>query len=195
MLSISNDPGERVDGTKDRILSAAASCVRDFGIERVTLAEIARRARVSRPTIYRRWPDTQAILAALLTQRVAGVLREIPSAGVDRAAIVDRVVAVAGRLRDDDLLMAVLHSAPEFAMVYIVERLGTSQQLLIDALAADLKSAQAGGSVRPGDPCQLATMVLLIAQSTIQSAQIVEPILPADVLAAELARALNGYLR
>jgi AcrR family transcriptional regulator len=195
MLSISNDPSERADGTKDRILSAAASCVRDFGIERVTLAEIARRARVSRPTIYRRWPDTQAILAALLTQRVAGVLREIPSAGVDRAAIVDRVVAVATRLRDDDLLMAVLHSAPEFAMVYIVERLGTSQQLLIDALAADLKSAQAGGSVRPGDPCQLATMVLLIAQSTIQSAQIVEPILPADVLAAELARALNGYLR
>jgi AcrR family transcriptional regulator len=195
MLSISNEYGEGADGTKERILAAAASCVRDFGIERVTLAEIARRARVSRPTIYRRWADTQSILAALLTQRIAGVLQDTPAGGTDRAAIVERVVAVATRLRDDDLLTAVLHSAPQFAMVYITERLGTSQQLLIDALAADLKTAQAEGSVRAGEPRQLAAMVLLVAQSTIQSAQIVEQILPAEPLAAELTRVLNGYLR
>jgi hypothetical protein len=40
----------------------------------------------------------------------------------------------------------------------------------------------------------MATMVLLIAQSTIQSARIVEPMLDADALAAELAYSLNGYL-
>ena len=40
MLSISN--AESVD-VGDRILAAAASCVRDFGMDRVTLAEIARR--------------------------------------------------------------------------------------------------------------------------------------------------------
>ncbi|MET0700285.1 MAG: helix-turn-helix domain-containing protein [Mycobacterium sp.] len=189
MLSISNatDVGER-------ILTAAASCVLDFGIDRVTLAEVARRARVSRPTIYRRWPDTQSLLAALLTIRVTDVLRQVPLTGADRAAIVDRVIAVAAELRRDEIIMAVLHSAPELAMTYIADRLGTSQHILIDALAADLKIAQAGGSVRPGDPGQLAAMVLLITQSTIQSAQIVEDILPTEALAAELARALNGYL-
>ncbi|MGB7872114.1 MAG: TetR family transcriptional regulator, partial [Mycobacterium sp.] len=41
MLSISNASVEV------RILAAAASCVIDFGVERVTLAEIARRAGVS----------------------------------------------------------------------------------------------------------------------------------------------------
>lgn len=182
------------DETGDRILAAAASCVRDFGIDRVALAEIARRARVSRPTIYRRWPDTRAILAALLTQRVTGVLRDIPAVGTDRAAVVRRVVAAAAALRDDDLVMAVLHSAPELAMVYIAERLGTSQQILIDALAADLAGAQAGGTVRAGDPRRLATMVLLIAQSTIASARIVESILTPDDLAGELTDVLNGYL-
>ncbi len=190
MLSISNAR----PAVEERILAAAASCVRDYGIERVTLAEIARRARVSRPTIYRRWPDSQAILAALLTRRVTEVAAEVPSTGSGRAAIVARIVAVAERLGRDELLMAVMHSAPEFAMTYISERLGTSQQLLIDALAADLGAAQADGSVRAGDPRQLATMVLLITQSTIQSAQIVEPILPAEALALELGRALNGYL-
>jgi len=190
MLSISNE-----SDVGDRILVAAASCVRDYGIDRVTMAEIARRARVSRPTIYRRWPDTQSVLAELLTRRVTGVLSDIPRTGNDRTAIVQRVVAVAARLRDDDLITAVLHSAPEMAMVYIAERLGTSQQILIDALAADLQAAQADGSVRAGNPRQLAAMVLLIVQSTIQSGQIVESILPPGTLAEELAHTLNGYLR
>ena len=37
-------------------------------------------------------------------------------------------------------------------MVYIAERLGTSQQILIDAVAADLKLAQEEGSVRRRRP-------------------------------------------
>ncbi|MCV7224952.1 TetR/AcrR family transcriptional regulator [Mycolicibacterium komossense] len=189
MLSISNAPE-----IGDRILAAAASCVVDFGVDRVTLAEIARRARVSRPTIYRRFPDTQSILTALLTSRVVAVLDEVPQTGADRAAIVDRVIGVAARLRDDEIIMAVLHSAPELAMTYIAERLGSSQQILIDALAADLAVAQAGGSVRAGDPGQLAAMVLLIVQSSVQSARIIEKILPVEVLAAELRHAVNGYL-
>ncbi len=177
------------------MLEAAASCVVAYGVDRVTIAEIARRARVSRPTIYRRWPDTRAILAALLTERITGALRDVGSRGIGREALVERIVAVAERLRRDDVIISVLHSAPELAMVYISERLGTSQQILIDAVAGELKAAQAQGSVRAGDPRQLAAMCLLITQSTIQSAQIVEPILDADALAVELVHSLNGYLR
>jgi AcrR family transcriptional regulator len=192
MLSISNELSSDVG---DRILDAAASCVLAYGVDRVTLAEIARRAGVSRPTIYRRWPDTQALLAALLTARIVGVLRDVPSRGPGREALVERIVGVAERLRHDDVVMSVFHSAPELAMVYIAERLGTSQQILINAVAAELKVAQRDGSVRAADPRQLAAMCLLITQSTIQSAQIVEPILDADALAIELAHSLNGYLR
>ncbi|ORB71888.1 TetR/AcrR family transcriptional regulator [Mycobacterium scrofulaceum] len=190
MLSISNDRS-RVD-TAERILAAAASCVVDFGVDRVTLAEIARRAGVSRPTVYRRWPDTQSIVAALLTRHVTEVMREAPLLGDDRESLVRQIVTVADLLRRDRLVMSVLHS--ELAPIYITERLGTSQHMLIDALAARLRVAQRNGSVRAGDPVQMATMVLLIAQSTIQSAQIVEPILDADTLAGELAHSLNGYL-
>jgi len=192
MLSISNDLSPDVG---DRILDAAANCVMAYGIDRVTIAEIARRAGVSRPTIYRRWPDTQALLAALLTARIVGVLRDVPSRGAGREALVERIVGVAERLRHDDVVMSVFHSAPELAMVYIAERLGTSQQILIKAVAAELEVAQRDGSVRAADPRQLAAMCLLITQSTIQSAQIVEPILDADALAVELAHTLNGYLR
>ncbi|OBH86263.1 TetR family transcriptional regulator [Mycobacterium scrofulaceum] len=190
MLSISN---ERVAvDTGERILAAAASCVVDFGVDRVTLAEIARRAGVSRPTVYRRWPDTPSIVAALLTRHITEVMRDAPLLGDDRESLVQQIVTVANLLRRDRLVMSVLHS--ELAPIYITERLGTSQHMLIDALAARLRVAQRNGSVRTGDPVQLATMVLLIVQSTIQSAQIVEPLLDADTLAVELAYSLNGYL-
>ena len=109
--------------------------------------------------------------------------------------MVDRVVAVAERLRNDEIVMSVIVNAPSLAMVYIAERLGTSQQILIDALAEAIKAAQDDGSVRTGDPRQMAAMCLLITQSTIQSAQMVEAILDAEALNAELAHSLNGYLK
>ena len=64
----------------------------------------------------------------------------------------------------------------------------------IDAVAAEIKAAQDDGSVRAGDPRQLAAMCLLITQSTIQSAQIVEPILDAERWPPNSPTALNGYL-
>jgi AcrR family transcriptional regulator len=190
MVSIRNTPST----VESRILDAAAAAVLANGVDRVTLAEIARRARVSRPTIYRRWPDIRFVLADLLTRRIAGALDHIPESGNDREALVERIVAVAEHLRGDDVVMSVLH-APSFAMVYIAERLGTSQQILIDALAHAIKLAQDEGSVRPGEPRHLAAMCLLITQSAVQSAEMLAPILDFDALAVELAHSLNGYLR
>jgi len=192
MVSISNDPSSLIG---DRILEAAAYCVTAYGVERVTLAEIARRARVSRPTVYRRWPDIRSVLAALLTARIVGALDAVPTRGVGREAVVERMVAVADHLRDDEVVMSVLNRAPELTMVYTTERLGTSQQILIDTLAADIKLAQDEGCVRPGEPRQLAAMCLLIARSTIQSGQIVAAILDARALDVELAHCLDGYLK
>lgn len=189
MLSTSNDSLE------SRILDAAAQCVVAYGVDRVALAEIARRAGVSRPTVYRRWPDTRSVLAALLTARIVGALDAEPVVGTGREALVARLVAVSQRLRADAVIMSVLHRAPELAMVYIAERLGTSQQILIDVVADGLDSAQRDGSVRAGDVRQLAIMCLLIMQSTIQSAQMVAPVLDDDTRAVELGHALNGYLR
>ncbi|UCZ62228.1 TetR/AcrR family transcriptional regulator [Mycolicibacterium phocaicum] len=193
MMSISN--GEARDSLDARIIDAAADCVIAFGVERVTLAEIARRAGVSRPTVYRRWPDTQAILAALLTARITNSLNEVAVDGTDRKAIVKRMVGMAERLRDDEVIMSVLSSAPALAMVYISQRMGTSQQILLEVLAGALATAQADGSVRPGDPRQLAAMCLLIVQSAIQSAQMVAPVFDVAALDIELAHSLNGYLK
>ncbi len=180
---------------ENKILDAAAECIVANGVERMTMTEIARRARVSRPTIYRRWPDIRWVIAEVLTARIAGTLEDIPDRGVGREAVVDRVVAVAERLRKDAVVMSVIINAPNLAMVYITERLGTSQKILVDVLAEAIKAAQHDGSVRVGDPHQMAAMCMLITQSTIQSAQMVEALLDTDALNVELAHSLNGYLK
>lgn len=191
MVSIRNS----AQSVEARILDAAAACILAYGVERTTLTEIARRARVSRPTIYRRWPDIRWVIAELLTLRIAGLLDAVPDAGAGREAMVARVVAVAQHLRGDEVVMSVIHNAPSIAITYITSRLGTSQQILVDALAEAIKAGQSEGSIRAGDAHQMAAMCLLITQSTIQSAQMVADLLDAEALDAELAHSLNGYLK
>ncbi|MFJ9691267.1 TetR/AcrR family transcriptional regulator [Kitasatospora sp. NPDC101183] len=182
--------------TDDAILDAAADLVVHLGVRRTQLAEIARRAGVSRPTVYRRWPDVKAVIGALLTREILATIQGgAVLAYADRETFVEGIVEVAVRLRDHPVLGALLHSDDsDLLLEYVVERLGTSQRGLLEALRAGIEQGQAHGSIRAGEPVELAAMVLLIAQSTVQSHRMVASLLPEAAWRRELARALNGYL-
>ncbi|MBV2156498.1 TetR/AcrR family transcriptional regulator [Kitasatospora sp. SUK 42] len=194
-MSSSNAASEQPRSTDDAILDAAAHLVVQLGVRRTQLAEIARRAGVSRPTVYRRWPDVQAVIGALLTREILATLEGTALAVRDRETFVARVVEVAVRLRDHPVLGALLHSDDsDLLLRYVVERLGASQRGLLEALRTGIELGQADGSIRAGEPTELAAMVLLIAQSTVQSHRMVASLLPEAAWRRELARALNGYL-
>ncbi|MGW3075314.1 MULTISPECIES: TetR/AcrR family transcriptional regulator [unclassified Kitasatospora] len=185
--------GER--STDDAILDAAADLIVHLGVRRTQLAEIARRAGVSRPTVYRRWPDVRAVIGALLTREIMTTLEGAGLDVHDRETLVDRVVEIAVRLRDHPVLGALLHSDDsDLLLQYVVERLGASQRGLLEALRTGIEQGQEHGSIRAGEPLELAAMVLLIAQSTVQSHRMVASLLPEAAWRRELARALNGYL-
>ena len=63
MIDIATNADEQLSPTDVAILDATRACVVDFGVRRTTLTEVARRAGVSRPTVYRRWPDTGSLIA------------------------------------------------------------------------------------------------------------------------------------
>ncbi|MFI8456088.1 TetR/AcrR family transcriptional regulator [Kitasatospora sp. NPDC085464] len=181
--------------TDDAILDAAADLLVHLGMRRTQLAEIARRAGVSRPTVYRRWPDVRAVIGALLTREILATLQDTTLDVADRETFVDRVVEVSVRLRDHRVLGALLRSDDsDLLLEYVVERLGASQRGLLEALRNGIEQGQAHGSIRAGEPLELAAMVLLIAQSTVQSHRMVAALLPEAAWRRELARALNGYL-
>src|SRR6195952_3859422 len=81
----------------DAYLDAARSAILAVGWSRTTLTDIARRAGVSRMTLYRRWPDTQTLLADLMTREWAGVVdaaaHEAASQHDARTRIANGVVA------------------------------------------------------------------------------------------------------
>src|ERR1700759_5088642 len=82
---------------RDAYLDAARACILDVGWRRTTLTEVARRAGVSRMTIYRAWPDMPTVLGDLMTREwsevVAVAVAAAEGAGGPDATAADRLVA------------------------------------------------------------------------------------------------------
>lgn len=180
--------------TGTAILDAALDEVLAHGIRRTSVSEIARRAGVSRQTLYRYWSDAQAVFAALVTRELLAVLPPIAD-GESLDGFVAVLVATADRMRTMTLLERLRDTDPELFARYILERLGTSQRAIHATLVQWLLSAQAAGIVRGGHVERLAAMVLVITQASIQSAPLVSEWFDDDAWREELHRALAGYLR
>ncbi|MEV0294013.1 helix-turn-helix domain-containing protein [Nocardia sp. NPDC050710] len=177
------------------IFEAARACVEEFGVRRTTLTEVARRAGVSRPTVYRRWSDTGALVAELLVRELRAILTAtMPATGSARARLVAGIVAGAATIRSNPLFGKIFRTDTDLMLTYVFGRLGRNQRTLIELFADGIRDGQHDGSIRDGDPTHLATMLLLIAQSAVQSASTVSSLLPGADLDAELAHAIEGYL-
>ncbi|WP_459549723.1 TetR/AcrR family transcriptional regulator [Nocardia sp. X0981] len=177
------------------ILDAARECVAEFGVRRTTLTEVARRAGVSRPTVYRRWPDSRALIAELLVRELRGIITAaMPGSGPARARLIAGVVTGAAQVRANPLFGKIFRTDTDLMLTYVFGRLGRNQRHLLELFAAEIRAGQADGSVRAGDPGQLAAMMLLIAQSTVQSAATVADLLDGSAMDTELHHALDTYL-
>ena len=72
-------PGELPvwDATQTRILDAADELILRRGVHGVTIAELARRAGHSRPTIYRSWSDADDVVPISATEQIVAELRSL----------------------------------------------------------------------------------------------------------------------
>lgn len=161
----------------------------------MTITELARRAGHSRPTIYRSWSDADDVVRSALLRRVAGVLTHFPAPPTSREALVDDVLRFSALFRADDVYGRLLEDEPEVFTRYTLQRVGSSQRLILQWLATAIASAQAGGTVRRGEPHEIAVMLLLIAQSAVLSHGTVSDLLSEAAWERELRAALNGLLR
>lgn len=183
------------DDAEAPLLDAASALIAARGIGGLTIAELAREAGVSRPTIYRRWSGTDEVVrAALRRQAVAILLRLGPRAGT-RGEIVDAVLRFSDLFRDDPVFGRLLDREPEVFTRYSLERIGSSQRVILQWIGEAIVRGQEHGSVRAGDPSDMAVMLLLIAQSAILSHHAVSPLIGDEAWRFELTRALDGHLR
>jgi AcrR family transcriptional regulator len=182
----------------DVLLDAARECVLTVGLRRVTLAEIARTARVSRMTLYRRFPDVRSILAALMTRQFGMVLGEARAEGATapsaRERLTSSAVAAVRLLNADPLMRSVLDRDSEVLLPYVVQRLGGTQRLGEQAIRALLEAGREDGSIRDAEPAAQARCVLLVVQSFVLSLHAATADVDTSALLAELAHHLDAAL-
>jgi AcrR family transcriptional regulator len=186
---------------EDRIMDAALTCVESFGVRRTTLTDVARRAEVSRPTVYRRWPDVTALVADLLTRELRRILlaqEEPDTARPDgetvRARLVRHSAGVARGLLAHPLFTRIVDTEPELLATYTFHRLGTSHRAALELVEPVVAEGQRDGSVRTGEPAVLARFVLVTVQGIVTSRRLFADLLDEEALVAELAALLDGYL-
>ncbi len=165
------DPDPRSD-----YLDAARACILDVGWRRTTLTEVARRAGVSRMTIYRTWADMPTLLGDLMTREWEGVVDSAVGTAVRTAggldsveALVEIVVRTVRLLRENELFVRIVEVDPELILPYLLSRRGRSQDHILGLTAAAIETAQAAGTVRAGNPVAIARGLVLAAHGFVLS--------------------------
>jgi AcrR family transcriptional regulator len=179
----------------DPLLAATRECVMDIGLKRTTLADVARRAGVSRMTVYRQYGDLQSIVNKLLECELLALIDEareaVAALPTARERLVEAGVRTVEGLAHHPLYRRVLDLDPELLLPLVVDRFGSTQRAAIELVAAQVAEGQKDGSIRPVDPELAATCLQLTAQSFVFSARVVE----GQPIGAELRHLLDAYLQ
>jgi AcrR family transcriptional regulator len=181
----------------DPILGAARATVLDFGVRRATLTEVARRAGLSRMTVYRRFADAPELMRALMSAEFGAVLasarREAATAPSGRARAVGEVGGTVERLLEHPLMLRLLELDAEAMLPYLTERLGEFQRAARAALASAIAGGQADGTIRAGDPEALAGSVELACRGLVIATRSLDPV-QRRAGVAELELMVDSYL-
>ena len=228
-----------VDGSDEALLAAVHDEVIDYGVRRATATSIAKRAGVSRMTVYRRGGGVKQLVLDALSREFDTLLRQAlvdaaagsSATGRDATAALESrdakgahgiraaaksgttdlgdghgipttrdhlaaaIVLGARALAGSTLVHALLRHDPELLVPYLVDRHGHSQQAFVRYVEPVIAAGVADGSIRPGNPRVLATVLLHAVQGFVVSTDILGRELDEATLDAELARLVHGYLR
>jgi AcrR family transcriptional regulator len=184
------------DPRLDAYLDAARDCILDLGWRRTTLTEVARRAGVSRMTIYRKWPDMRTLLADLMTREWGGLVQVDTSGAGALERLVRSGVATVRSIRSNPLFTRIVELDPELLLPYLLERPGRSQRLLVDVIADQVRAGQATGEIRDGEPGLLTRSIVLACHGfTLSTRTMTGGRVTEARLDDELATLLESYLR
>jgi AcrR family transcriptional regulator len=181
---------------RDAYLDAARDCILDVGWRRTTLTEVARRAGVSRMTIYRTWADMPTLLGDLMTREWAGVVTDhVSDDGPAIARITEGIVGTVRQLRRNELFLRIVELDPELILPYLFSRRGRSQELILGLTTEAIADGQAAGEIREGNPVAIARALLLAAHGFVLSVHtMVDDTASEEELDAELGTLITRTL-
>ncbi|WP_281712440.1 TetR/AcrR family transcriptional regulator [Dermacoccus nishinomiyaensis] len=197
----------------DAILAAVRAEVIAYGFRRATMTSVARRAGMSRATLYRRGATLDDLVREALVADFAAAasdaLPQVPAnepagepanepadgeAGAVTRDVIVRAAITTLEALSTEFTQALIEHDPELLLPYLVERVGRSQRSILDALSAAIALAQLDGSVRDAPADVLAMGAMQALMPYLVSRRPLEQIAPRQVWLAEAAHLLDGYL-
>ena len=157
---------------REAILQTAAALVAEHGLHAVTMSQIAEGTGIGRATLYKYFPDLEAILVAWHERHVAGHLEHLAEvrdrageAGERLEAVLEAYALISHQSREH-------HGTELAALVHRGEHMARAQQQLNDFIRDLLAEAAEAGDVRDDvAPDELASYCLhaLTAASSLPS--------------------------
>jgi TetR/AcrR family transcriptional repressor of uid operon len=171
VLALAFDP--RVETAEDRpaerILDAALELVAASGFRHLTMDDVARRARVGRMTVYRRFGTRQALIDALAVRECRRCLDTIGAALDPGAPMPERLVslftATLTVIREHPLLERLARTEPESLLSALNADSSAVFRLVQQFLGALIQQGQAQGELIAGDPAVLAELGIRLGAS------------------------------
>jgi AcrR family transcriptional regulator len=149
-------------GGREVYLDAARTAIVDLGLSRLTMIDVARRAGVSRMTLYRTWPDVGQMVRDLMTREWESVLDEQDNHdanALDR--LVHLLVGTIHSMRNNDLFRRLLELDREYVVPYVFDRRGRGQNEVLRRTVELIIEGQSRHEIRGGDPDVIARALLL----------------------------------
>ncbi len=112
------------DSTRDRILQAGVEAASIHGISRLTVGDVAKRAGVSRPTLYKHFHSKEALVAAAVEREADRMVEAVAVHTLPtdpRAALEAGILSVLRVTREHPLLDRLVRTEPESLLPLILE--------------------------------------------------------------------------
>ena len=180
----------------DQAIEKAArdSLIRN-GFSRTTIAQVAREAGVSRPTVYARYHNVTQLAADTLTRELLPLAQRLQTVPQTVEKLVKILVQAAHDLQQNELLAAMIERDPQLLQTYQFQRLGRVQTRFIDLLAQILEQMSRNTELRDEDPRVLAAIVVVSVQTAAVQQNIFRAVRDdADVWTKQLEVLLKEYL-
>ncbi|MFB8028558.1 TetR/AcrR family transcriptional regulator [Streptomyces sp. NPDC056465] len=157
------------DALSEQILDAAREQFMTFGLRRSTVDDVAKRAKVSRVTVYRRIGNKDSLVSACLLREYRRFVVDVDEAVAALPTMEDRLVAgfvaVLKHIREHPLVGGLLRLEPEIMLPFLTLESGPAFLAMREYLSDRLRRAQRAEGRRETDPTPVAELMVRITVS------------------------------
>ncbi|MGW0906050.1 TetR/AcrR family transcriptional regulator [Streptomyces sp. NPDC002853] len=169
MMERALDAAPPPDALTEQILDAAREQFMTFGLRRSTVDDVAKRAKVSRVTVYRRIGNKEALVSACLLREYRRFVGEVDEAVAPLPTMEDRIVegfvVVLRHIREHPLIGGLMRLEPETMLPFLTLESGPAFLAMRGYLTDRLRRAQRAEGKEEGDPTPVAELMVRITVS------------------------------